>query len=219
VKEFPYTTIPKYSHNVYKHILGEIQLMRNRSRKGSLEISITAVVVLIIAIVMLGLGLGFIRQFFGGTVKQLGAITETLDEQTRTELLASSTQITFLSRRIKVEGREKEIPFAIRNIRPNEIEFGINTRCFDAIGTDAIRQSAESFVNFETFQSQTIEGGKSDVFPLKIILDAAASPTIYKCEMTIDILNEIAPDGSQIQPATDAEKRYARQLFEVDYKK
>jgi len=189
------------------------------SKRGSLEISITAVVVLIIAIVMLGLGLTFIRSFFGGTVAQLGEITERLDDQTREELLTSKKQITFLSRRVKVEGREKSFPFAIRNIRPNTIEFAIEIKCFDAIGDESVSQSAEDWVSFQTFRTVEIEGGKSDVMPLQVSMDAAAVPTIYKCIMEILIENEYTADGSTIQPSSEAARLYVTQRFEIDYKK
>jgi len=205
----------RYSQSSYSR---KVSARKARSKKGSLEISITAVVVLIIAIVMLGLGLGFIRTFFGGTVAQLGEITQQLDEQTRTQLLSSPQRVTFLTSTITVEGRTKSVPFAIRNVRPNDIEFGITTRCFDAIGTEAVQESAEQWVQFQTFDTDTVVGGKSDVLPLQITMDAAAVPTIYKCEMVLEILNEYSPDGATISPDSD-EPGYARKLFQLEYKK
>jgi len=191
-----------------------------RGRKASLEISITAVVVLIIAIVMLGLALGFIRNFFGGTVKQLEGITDTLDEQTRIELAASPNQITFLTSRIKVEGKDKSLFFAIRNVRQNEIEFDIDIDCFDAIGAESVRQTLindpTTFVEFATFKTATIEGGKSDVLPLKVTMSSSAPTTIYKCKLVLTVKEEIGPDGSQIQ---NDDLSYARKLFEIEYKK
>jgi len=194
------------------------------NKKASLEISITAVVVLIIAIVMLGLALGFIRTFFGGTVGELEEITQQLGEQTRNELLASPQQITFLTSRINVVGREKDLSFAIRNVRQNDIVFKITTQCFDAIGPESLRASAQAFVGFATFQTAEVEGGKSDVLPLKITMDAAATPTIYKCEMILDIEEEFTKDPvtgqkTPLASTSGGITQYARKLFEIDYKK
>ena len=189
------------------------------NKKGSLEISITAVVVLILAIVMLGLGLGFIRSFFGGAVSQLGEITNSLDEQTRSELLQSPSQITFQTSRITVEGREKDLPFGVRNVRSNELQLAVHVDCFDAIGAAAKAgvEGEEDWIVFETFDTVNLEGGKSDVLPLKVQVDAAAIPTIYKCELDLNIIAAYDNEGNEIQ--VDENAAYAKKLFEIEYKK
>lgn len=187
---------------------------RRMNRKGALELSINAVVILILAITMLGLGLGFIRGLFGGTVEKFAEIGEQLEEEQRTTLLESASEVTFLTSNIKVKGREKSVSFAIRNNRPNDLTFAVKSgmTCFDAIGSGA----DPSHITFETYETRTIEGGKSDVLPLVISVNAAAEATTYSCRLVL--VTGAAPDPDD-PDATPTGEVYATKNFEVEYVK
>ena|SRR3989338_9068223 len=166
--------------------------------------------------------LGQCRKFWGTTTGGLDDFIGQLDQQTRDQLAASPSQITLLNSKIDVTGREKSVPFAIRNVRQNTLTLAILPTCFDAIGPDSLRQTLQDapnkIVNFESYKTTTIEGGKSDaLLAFKIVMDASAPATVYKCKIDLEIEKELAPDNSEIQHATDAEKQYASQLFEIAY--
>ena len=201
--------------------------LKNQKR-GSLQLSINAIVILILAITLLGLGLGFIKGIFKGTLGKLTKIEEQLGEEERKTLLDSSSEITLLSSRIKVEGRETDLNFAIRNNRPNWLRFSVmdGFDCFDAIGVDASAGLQKSiaegnpWIAFETYESREIEGTKADIVPLKIRVSADAVPTIYSCKLTLKIVGEEAdPQNKPGEIAEGDGGTYAVKRFEIEYVK
>ena len=174
-----------------------------RTKKGSLQLSINAIVILILAITMLGLGLSFIKGIFGGTVEKLKGIQTQLAEEERKQLQESAEEITFLTTRIAVSGREKAINFALRNVLGDDTKFGISTACSDSL--EGTPEDMTKIV-FKTYEFRTLDATKSDVLPMVIEIGAGTTPTIYSCEMTITNEDE---QGTI----------YATKRFEIDYKK
>lgn len=200
-----------------------------RKKKGALQLSINAIVILILAITMLGLGLAFIKGLFGGTVEKLKGMTEQIEESERIELLSSPDKIT-LPRVIKVEGRTKELYFAIRNINQYDMTYYVlsptdetgadlgemttTVECFDAIGVED-KELIREWITFETYETRMVENGRSDILPLVIKISPSAKPTTYSCEL--DLVVKEAPDAPIPQ---DVEGTiYAKKRFDIDYKK
>ena len=177
-----------------------------RAKKGSLQLSINSIVILILAITMIGLGLSFIKGIFGGTVEKLKGIETQLEEEERKQLLDSQQEITFLSSRIKVEGREKAMSFAIRNVQAEDLTFDISTSCNSALSSVARAAHGPNYENlaFETYNERFIEGTKADVLPMVVKVNPGSEPTIYSCVM------EITPQGST---------EIITKRFEVEYSK
>ncbi len=200
-----------------------------RKKKGALQLSINAIVILILAITMLGLGLAFIKGLFGGTVEKLKGMTEQIEESERNELLSSPDKVT-LPRVIKIEGRTKELYFAIRNINQYDTNYYIlmaadetgadlgervNTiECFDAIGVEN-KELIREWITFETYETRMIENGGSDILPLIIKISPSAKPTTYSCEISL-VIKE-APDAPIPQEVESTV--YTRKRFDLDYKK
>lgn len=193
-------------------------------KKGSLQLSINAIVILILAITLLGLGLGFIKGIFKGTLGKLTKIEEQLGEEERKALLDSTSEITFLTSRVKVTGRETDLNFAIRNNRPETLKFDIKDRfdCYDALGdlaAEKIRQSTpeDPLIDFETYRTVEVEGSKSAVIPLKIRVAPDADPTIYSCKLDVKALGYIDQDGNYVE--YDPVQQYKTKRFEIEYNK
>lgn len=205
----------------------------NGNKKGALQLSIDAVVILILAITMLGLGLAFIKGLFGGTVEKLKGIEKQLGEEERKELLSSADKITFLTSRIELEGRTKDINFAVRNINQYDIDFFIlsslaetgvdmekfsgrdsTIECFDAIGVEE-KELIKDWISFETYETRLVESGRADVVPLRIKVNPSATSTIYSCEL--DLIVKGAPEAPTPQEVEGTV--YAKKRFEIEYKK
>jgi len=188
-------------------------------KKGSLQLSINAIVILILAITLLGLGLGFIKGMFKGTLGKLTKIEQQLGEEERKTLLDSSAEITFLTSRVQVEGRETELNLAIRNNRPNWLNFAVleGFSCFDAIGKEAA-ENAGDWITFETYETRIIEATKSDIIPLKVSVSPDAKPTIYSCMLDLKLLGE-GNTRSDIADYAGGPQDYSTKIFEIEYKK
>lgn len=196
------------------------------SRKGSLQLSVNAIVILILAITLLSLGLSFIRNLFGGAVAKLAGIQSQLDEEQRKQLEESQEEITFLTSRIEVKGREQGVNIAIRNVRSTQLTFqiqgdleaiadleprerrkqGAGFYCFDAIGKEAREKIQEdpALITFQTFEERTIDPQRADVLPIQISVNPAAPPTVYSCELRLFILREQRKDSDE-DPSIDVE--------------
>lgn len=213
-----------------RSIRRSIRSIKKENKKGALQLSINAIVILILAITMLGLGLAFIKGLFGGTVEKLKGIEKQLGEEERKDLLSSPDKITFLRSRIDMEGRTKDLNFAIRNINQYDItyyllapldETGIEIEdrestieCFDAIGVED-KELIREWISFETYEVRLVENGRADIIPLKININPSAKPTIYSCEF--DLIVKEAPDAPNPQDIEGT--LYAKKRFEIEYKK
>ena len=168
------------------------------NKKGSLNLSVNAIVVLILALTMLGIGILFIKTIFGGLIEETAGFTKELSEQQKEEMLGSADEITFKLTDIDMKERKVTIPVAIRNSRTSARAFVIEEgfACTDAVddrAADAIVANPD-LIKFDSFATRTLDGGKSDIIPLTIEIDASAIQTIYSCSFNLKFAEDAEDD-------------------------
>ena len=157
-------------------------MVKNRSKKGSLNLSINAIVVLILAVTLLSLGLTFIQKTFGGATQKLDDQLGGIDEQHKQQLMAQcfndacleSTSLT-LSR-----NQEKNNLIVVNNKLDCDtaVNFKVMYDQCTVINSDDT-PNCESDIVLETYEKRTVPHKSKITIPLNVKVKNSAKPTTY----------------------------------------
>ncbi len=168
-----------------------MRIMPIKSKKGGLEISINTIVVLILAITMLGLGLYFIRNLFGGTVRQFEEVGSDIERQMIEQMESEPGRLIMREHRITLKrGETRRLFYGIRNEinRPENPGFPIDIRCdYVFAGASTGGQAANpGHIRFETVPNARVAPDDIRVFHAIVNVDPNAVPTTYECRIRVE---------------------------------